>query len=350
VQTSELQYDLPPERIAQQPVERRDESRLLLVDRATGRRRHEQFHRLAELLPARSLLVLNDTGVLPARLCMHRQTGGRVEGLFLHEPSPGVWEIMVTGSGRLKVGEQLAVDGSTRTLRLLERIEPGIWRVEPSPPGEAFAILAECGRTPLPPYIRRGEGQTVRDRQEARDRERYQTVYARHTGAIAAPTAGLHFTPAVIEGLRAAGMSTVFVTLHVGAGTFTPIRCDDLSDHEMQAEWYDCPAKAASAINAARRQGRPVVAVGTTSVRVLETCADTTGYVSTGSGWTRLFIYPPYRFRVADAVLTNFHLPGSTLLAMVFAFASRETILAAYQEAIENEYRFYSYGDAMLIL
>jgi len=369
VRTTDLQYELPPERIAQQPVPRRDASRLLVLDRRTGRRHHESFRRMPALLPAGSLLVMNDTGVLPARLRMRRRTGGRVEGLFLREAASGSWEIMLTGSGRLKVGEELAIDGSMRTVRLRERLAAGTWRAEPVPGGDAFGILTECGRTPLPPYIKRDEGpETGRPRpgrpeqgsppsglmpegdQEARDAAWYQTIYARQPGAVAAPTAGLHFTPAVFDDLRRAGMGWVFVTLHVGVGTFAPIRCDELSDHEMHAEWYDCPAPAASAINIARSQGRPIVAVGTTSVRVLETCADETGHVTAGNGWTRLFIYPPYRFRIVDAMLTNFHLPASTLLAMVFAFAGRETILAAYEDAVRNDYRFYSYGDAMLIV
>ena len=381
MRVSDLQYELPPERIAQEPADRRDASRLLVCDRSTGRRRHETFDRLPGLLPPGALLVLNDTRVLPARLELRRVTGGRTAGLFLCEPEPGVWEIMLTGSSRLRMGEELAIEASGRTLRLVERIAPGTWRAEPVPPGDAFAILNECGRTPLPPYIKRGriedtafgrdaKGSASRnhdrtaddhaqspapspqsqDRREARDRERYQTVYARCPGAIAAPTAGLHFTPAVFEALDAAAIERVFVTLHVGAGTFAPIRCDDLADHEMHAEWYECPPATASAVNTARVEGRPVVAVGTTSVRVLESCAGQTGQVAAGSGWTRLFIHPPYRYRAVDKLLTNFHLPGSTLLAMVFALAGRENILAAYEDAIRHDYRFYSYGDAMLIL
>jgi len=366
---------LPRERIAQQPADRRDASRLLVLDRAAGRRRHTSFRQLPGLLPPGSLLVMNDTRVLPARLRLRRRTGMRIEGLFLREPEPGVWEVMLTGSGRLRAGEHLLIDESARTLLLLERLEAGTWRAGPAPGGDAFEILAECGRTPLPPYVKRGGGRGAggegrgtrgegkerkREREmegwrdgeiaEQEDRERYQTVYARQPGAVAAPTAGLHFTPAVFEQLNAAGIERVFVTLHVGVGTFAPIRCDDLADHEMHAEWYDCPAAAASAVNAARNRGRPIVAVGTTSVRVLESCADEAGHVRAGTGRTRLFIYPPYRFRVVDKLLTNFHLPGSTLLAMVFAFAGREQILAAYEDAIRNGYRFYSYGDAMLIL
>ncbi|UCD29260.1 MAG: tRNA preQ1(34) S-adenosylmethionine ribosyltransferase-isomerase QueA [Planctomycetota bacterium] len=344
----ELQYELPPERIAQQPAGRRDASRLLVLDRATGDRQHQQFKQLPKLLPADSLLVFNDTRVLPARLLMHRKSGSRVEGLFLHEPSPGIWEIMLTKSGRLKVGEQLTIDGSSRTLHLLKHIDEGKWHAELIPAGKTHQVLAQCGRAPLPPYIKREDNLSAE--QIGYDKERYQTVYGRKSGAIAAPTAGLHFTPDLIQNLDDRGFRMAYVTLHVGVGTFAPIRCDNLADHEMHAEWYECPSSTASAINIAREEGRPIVAVGTTSVRVLESCGDESGLMAAGSGWTRLFIYPPYRFRVVDKMITNFHLPGSTLLAMVFAFAGREMLLPAYEDAIRNQYRFYSYGDAMLIL
>lgn len=353
MRTSELQYELPGELIAQKPADRRDASRLLVLDRSTGGLRHDVFTSLPRLLPAGSLLVMNDTKVLPARLYMARRSGGRVEGLFLQEVEGGAWEIMLTGSGRLKTGEELEIECSSRRLRLVKRIEAGTWLAEPVPGGPAVEILAECGHPPLPPYIRRckpGSDAAGRDEREGMDRERYQTVYARQPGAVAAPTAGLHFTPTVFDALKASGIETTFVTLHVGVGTFGPIRCDDLADHPMHAEWYDCPAATAVAVNEARAQGRAVIAVGTTSVRVLETCAGHDGPVVPASGWTRLFIHPPYDFRAVDGMVTNFHLPGSTLLAMLFAFAGQETMLRAYSEAIREKYRFYSYGDAMLIL
>lgn len=353
MRTSELQYDLPAELIAQEPALQRDAGRLLVLDRSTGTLRHEVFARLPRLLPPKALLVMNDTRVLPARLYMVRRSGGRVEGLFLREAEVGAWEIMLTGSGRLKTGEELQIDGSSRRLRLTRRAKAGVWFAEPVPAGPAVDVLAECGHPPLPPYIRRGaqDGRAAgKDEREELDRDRYQTVYARRPGAVAAPTAGLHFTPAVLTELRTIGIETCFLTLHVGVGTFAPIRCDDLADHEMHAEWYDCPVATAEAVSAARAQGRPVVAVGTTSARVLETCADESGRVTAASGWTRLFIYPPYRFKIVNGMVTNFHLPGSTLLAMLFAFAGREAILNAYNEAIRERYRFYSYGDAMLVL
>ena len=333
---------------------------------------HETFDRLPQLIPTGSLLVLNDTRVLPARLPMRRASGGRVEGLFLREPRPGQWELMLTGSARLKLNEQLRIIDSDQQIKLLERLEGGVWLATPLPPGKTQTILDAHGRAPLPPYIKRpvpaaregghsGESNSATEQPSdaateekadslpADDHNRYQTVYARAPGAIAAPTAGLHFTPELLQALADAGMETTFVTLHVGVGTFAPIRCDDLADHQMHAEWFECSEESAHAINRAREQGRPVVAVGTTSVRVLESCADENGRVRAGRGETRIFIYPPYRFRAVDKLITNFHLPGSTLLALIFALAGRERILAAYAEAIRHAYRFYSYGDAMLI-
>jgi len=344
---SQLQYDLDPERIRTQPGPQRDQSRLLVLGRRTGSVRHEVFSRLPQLLPKDCLLVLNDTRVLPARLRLRRPTGGRLEGLYLQQDEHGSWEVMLTGAGRVKPGEELEFEGSTRKLRLCERVEAGVWRAEPLPAGEAIDILAEVGLPPLPPYIdRQGNNSPA---QIALDRERYQTIYATKPGAVAAPTAGLHFTEQVFHHLDQAGIERVKVTLHVGVGTFAPIRCENLADHQMHAEWYSCPAETAEAVNAARAQGRQIVAVGTTSVRVLETCADEGGRLRAGEGWTRLFIYPPYQFKLVDAMVTNFHLPGSTLLAMVFAFAGRDHVLAAYNEAIREGYGFYSYGDAMLI-
>ncbi len=406
---SALHYDLPPERIAQVPAQRRDASRLLVLDRRTGKRRHERFDRLAELLPPGALLILNDTRVLPARLTLRRRTGGRVEALFLRSDAQGSWEVMLTGSARLRVGEELLLDSGLVTetadgggassggggaiespcearslhgipssaaiappgpedlghpserleaygppgsspyaLRLKERVEAGVWRAVPEPAVEPVELLNRYGRTPLPPYIARDGATSVE--QAAVDADRYQTIYARSGGAVAAPTAGLHFTPEVFASLRAVGIETAYVTLHVGVGTFAPIRCADLREHVMHAEWYDLPAATAAAVNAARAAGRPIIAVGTTSARVLESCADDAGAVTGGSGWTRLFIYPPYGFRAVDGMLTNFHLPGSTLLAMIFALAGRDAVLAAYNEAVAREYRFYSYGDAMLIV
>ncbi len=362
---SDLQYELPSELIADVPADRRDASRLLVLERSTGRIRHERFTSLPELLPPGALLVFNDTRVLPARLNLQRATGGQLEALFLQEAEPGVWEVMMTGAARVRPGERLAVAGSSQALILVERTGEGTWRVRPEPVGAAVEILERCGGPPLPPYIlrQRRERASRNAPDTSRDRDRYQTVYARRPGAVAAPTAGLHFTPELLATLRARSFEMHFVTLHVGVGTFAPIRVENLAEHEMHAEWYECPPGVADAVSAARAAGRPVVAVGTTSVRVLETCAQAADWVFNpqsairnpqplipGSGWTKLFIYPPYDFKAVDLMITNFHLPESTLLAMVFAFAGRDRILAAYREAVSEGYRFFSYGDAMLIL
>lgn len=349
MKTSELNYELPPELIAHTPADRRDESRLMVVDRTSHTVRHDVFNHLPDLLPPQSLLVLNDTRVLPARLRMRRRTGGVVQGLFLREPEPNTWELMVTTGRRLKPGEMLDFEGTGQQLKMLGRVNEGTWRAEPVPAGPAGGILAKVGSAPLPPYIHRERGSESRV-DLAQDLERYQTVYARQPGAVAAPTAGLHFTSELMTRLADAGMSTAFVTLHVGVGTFAPIRVEALSEHPMHSEWYECSAQTAAAVNAARQAGRPIVAVGTTSVRVLETCANEQGQIAAGSGWTNIFIYPPYRYCVVDKLITNFHLPGSTLLALVFAFAGRDLTLKAYQDAIAARFRFFSYGDAMLIL
>lgn len=358
--TSDLQYDLPPELIAQRPAKRRDASRLLIFDRYTGDCLHQRFADLPDILSPGALLVLNDTRVLPARLHLQRSSGGRLVGLYLHEPRPGQWDIMLSHSGRLKPGEELQLldptdrnhiqDSEVRPpqrLRLMKCSAPGVWLAEPVPSKDTLTILARHGRPPLPPYIHR-EGQQSLE-QAAEDLERYQTIYARQPGAVAAPTAGLHFTPELFARLKDRGIHMTSVTLHVGVGTFAPIRCKDLADHDIHAEWYECQASAADKINRARREGRTVIAVGTTAVRVIESCADATGQIIAGNGWTRLFIYPPYRFRAVDAMVTNFHLPGSTLLALIFAFAGQDSILTAYREAIRQQYRFYTYGDAMFI-
>jgi len=346
VRTDELAYDLPPELIAQRPAERRDGSRLLVVHRQTGRLEHAIFLQLADFISPGSLLILNDTRVVPARFEARRSTGGRVPGLFLRQREPGDWEALLEGRGRLRKGQTLAL-GGRYVLALTEPLGRGVWRIRVEPAVDAERVLAEVGRTPLPPYIRRKDDPTEILEM---DRERYQTIYARQPGAVAAPTAGLHFTEGVFASLAARGIQTATVTLHVGLGTFAPIEAEELADHRMHAEWYEMPAATVEAVQAARARGSRIVAVGTTAARVLESCADPAGHVHAGSGWTDLFIHPPYRFRAVDALVTNFHLPRSTLLAMIFAFGGTELIRAAYAEAIARRYRFYSYGDAMLIL
>ncbi len=341
---SELAYELPPELIAQRACEPRDASRLLVLHRAGGRIEHRRFRDLPDYLRAGDLLVVNDTRVLAARLFARRATGGRVEALFLHEEG-GDWRALLRSGGRLAPGERLRVegrDGGELTLELVERLERGMWRVRPSSVEAAPQLLSRFGEVPLPPYIRRVASPGPDDR------ERYQTVYAAAPGAVAAPTAGLHFTPELLARVDALGVRRTAVTLHVGAGTFQPIEVDELREHEMHAEWFQVSAETADACLAARGRGGRVIATGTTSLRVLESFGDDP--IGARTGWTRLFIQPPHRFRHVDALITNFHLPETTLLALVMAFAGVEATRAAYAEAIRERYRFYSYGDAMLIL
>jgi len=351
VRTSDFDYDLPGELIAQTPAVRRDAARMMVLDRATGRVGHHRFGDLPDLLRAGDLLVINDTAVIPARFDCRRQTGGRIEGLFCREDAPGQWEVMLKGAARCRTGEALTFAGDESIRAILEsRAGEGLWRVRIDPPVGAMDLLRRIGRTPLPPYIRRPGPMG-----DSEDRQAYQTVYGTRPGAVAAPTAGLHFTPDVLSALTTRGVERAAVTLHVGLGTFAPVKAERVEDHRMHAEWYELPAPTADALVAAKAQGRRVVAVGTTSVRVLESVG-AAGAIGPGSGWTDLFLYPPATFAVADAMLTNFHLPCSTLLMLVSAFAAPGTtdgiamIHAAYAQAVRHRYRFYSYGDAMLIV
>jgi S-adenosylmethionine:tRNA ribosyltransferase-isomerase len=342
MQPNFLDYDLPPQRIAQHPSAKRDHSRLMLVRRADHALEHHVFHELPELLQPGDLLVLNDTRVIPARLLGRRErTGGKWEGLFLASDPDGHWELLCQTRGRLQVGEFVVVEPGSLRLELVG-LRDGHWLARPTEPSSAAELLSRFGQTPLPPYIRKG-------RAEAADRDRYQTVYARAPGSVAAPTAGLHFTPYVLERLDERGIRRAFVTLHVGLGTFLPIEAKDVTQHRMHREWCDLPAATVEAVNACQSRRGRVVAVGTTSVRVLETVA-ASGSLRPWSGETELFIYPPYPFRVVDALLTNFHLPRSTLLLLVAAFAGVELARQSYRTAAEQEYRFFSYGDAMLIV
>jgi S-adenosylmethionine:tRNA ribosyltransferase-isomerase len=347
-----LDFELPPHLIAQQPCPRRDQSRLLVLRRHDQSLAHHHVADLPTLLSSGDLLVVNDTRVLPARLVGRRQTGGKWEGLFVKTLADGSWEMLC--KGRLRPGEIISVEPAAAglesgtnpslrgELRLIARLGPGRWQVHSVGGREAGQFLEKHGHVPLPPYIRKGQDQPE-------DHERYQTVFARQLGAVAAPTAGLHFTPELLQQLQNTGIGRSEVTLHVGLGTFQPIQEDDFTRHVMHHEWAELPEKTVRAIADCRaRQGR-VVAVGTTSVRVLETVA-AAGELRAWSGQTNLFIYPPYRFMATDALLTNFHLPRSTLLLLVGAFAGVPLLEKAYRTAIAEEYRFFSYGDAMLIL
>jgi len=339
-------YELPRDLIAQQPLRRRADARLLVADRRSGELDHRYVRDLPELLRPGDCLVLNDTRVVPARLVGTRNsTGGRWEGLFLRLDDAGRWLLLCKTRGKLRAGETVTVltERTDRDLRLLlaEPLGDGQWAAVPDTQDDALAVLERVGRVPLPPYIRGGE-------MVASDRQQYQTVYARRPGAVAAPTAGLHFTEALLARLESVGVELCRTTLHVGLDTFRPVKTA-LAEHVMHSEWGSLGEVAAAQIRRCRQRGGRIVAVGTTVVRVLETAA-AEGELRPWCGWTRLFIRPPYRFRAVDALLTNFHLPRTTLLVLVRTFGGDELIRRGYAEAIAEEYRFYSYGDAMLIV
>jgi S-adenosylmethionine:tRNA ribosyltransferase-isomerase len=339
MKVSDFDYSLPPELIAQHPCQRRDHSRLLVLDKKTGNISHRHFYDLPNLLRSNDLLVLNDTKVLPARLFARKPTGGQLEVLLISPVDDRTWSCLVKPAKRAREATQLEFAGGLKG-EVTGIGEEGLRTIRFSLGGQEFQDkLDEIGEMPLPPYIY----------EKPDDPGRYQTVYAAAPGAVAAPTAGLHFTPELFRQLEAKGVETAFLTLHVGIGTFRPVSAETVEEHQMHSEYYAISAETAEKINRAKAQGRRVVAVGTTSVRVLETAART-GIISPGSGWTDIFIYPGYRFSMVDALITNFHLPHSTLLMLVSALAGRERILAAYQEAVAREYRFFSFGDAMLIL
>ena len=337
-----FEYDLPSHLIANEPVAERDQSRLLVVDRAMGELRHAKFADLPGFLQPGDLLVLNNTRVLPARLFGRRQeTGGKWEGLFLKEETAGVWDLLCQTRGWLQPGERIAIEGDELLLEVVRYVGPGRWLMKPLLPGGSAELLTRFGHVPLPPYIRGSKD-------EAADRNRYQTIFAKSPGAVAAPTAGLHFTPRLFERLQDRGIQIAFVTLHVGLGTFQPIKAVNPADHVMHSETGELPGETVGAMTACRARGGRIVAIGTTTVRVLETAARHDG--GTWAGETDLYIRPPYRFQNVDALVTNFHLPRSTLLLLVQAFAGSDLLRRAYGEAIACGYRFYSYGDAMLIL
>ena len=343
LRTSDYDFTLPAEQIAQSPAERRDASRLLVVDRARGALEHRVFSEITSLPRPGDVLVLNETRVFPARLLGERAGGGAAEIFLLHPATggPEEWVALVRPGSTLKAGKVVRVSPELEVE--IAEVLPGGERVvrlrSELPVDEA---LQRYGEIPLPPYVRRPATEE--------DRERYQTVYARERGSVAAPTAGLHFTPELLAELERAGVRIARLTLHVGVGTFRPVEADDPAEHPMHREWYRVSPEAAEAINAARAAGGAAWAVGTTTVRTLETVADPDGRVCAGEGWTDIFIRPPYRFRAVDRLITNFHLPRSTLLMLVAAFAGYDLTLRAYREAVEAGYRFYSYGDAMAIV
>jgi len=339
---SDFDYHLPPELIAQHPAEPRDSSRMMLL-RRDGGLDHMNFIDLPTLLDPGDTLVINDTLVIPARLLGRRTTGAKVEVLLLHRLSGDTWRCMVNSGRKVRPGDKI-IFSDELSGEVVERTEGGTRAIRFIHEGDFEALLERTGLTPLPPYIKRPEP-------EEADRRCYQTVYAEHAGAVAAPTAGLHFTERVLHGIKKRGVEIARLTLHVGLGTFQPVKVEEIEEHRMEREWYEISAKAAEAINSRRTRGGRVIAVGTTAVRALESSwDDKAGRLVSGAGWTNLFIRPGYSFRAVDAMLTNFHLPRSTLLMLVSAFAGREAIMRAYEEAKRMGYRFYSYGDCMLIL
>ncbi len=335
---SDFMYDLPEARIAQTPVEPRDHSRLMVIHRDTGAIEHRHFYDIIDYLNPGDCLVINETKVIPARLYGERPTGGAVEVLLLKQLGPKRWETLVRPGKKLKPGAEVLFGDGRLKCRVLETTDVGGRIVEFECDGSFEAALDALGEMPLPPYIH----------EKLQDRDRYQTVYAKQDGSAAAPTAGLHFTPGLMDRIRAKGVDIVPVLLHVGLGTFRPVKVENIEEHEMHSEYFEVTREAADRVNAARARGGRIIAVGTTSVRTLESAAEG-GKLVSKRGDTNIFIKPGYRFQLVDALITNFHLPGSTLIMLVSALWDRERILEAYKTAVENEYRFFSFGDAMLI-
>ena len=348
MKTEKLNYYLPSELIAQQPLSVRSDSRLLVLDRSSGDISDSRFSSLGDFLLPGDCLVLNDTKVLPARFFARRHSGAKLEGLFLAENNDGIWTVFLKGARKVKAGDHLYLKDRQKAdfckAVLLKKSGRGRCRLQVNTDAGTQAVLDKIGFPPLPPYIKRDDDPAL----AAKDKLRYQTVYARKAGAVAAPTAGLHFTEQLIEQLKRASIRFAYITLHVGAGTFKPITTENLEDHQIHRERFSIDEENARLINTARNKGGRIIPVGTTSTRVLETVA-AGPQIKAASGETELFIKPGYKFKMTNAMITNFHLPKSTLLALVAAFAGLENILAAYNHAIEQRYRFYSYGDAMLI-
>ena len=340
LKTDDFDYFLPEELIAQTPIEPRDASRLLIYNRQTDEVLHEHFYDLPKFLKKGDLLVRNNTKVLPARLFAYTENGGKVEILLLKRFDLTEWEVLVKPGKKARIGTHLTVN-SELSLTVLEKYdETGSRRVKFSFDGVFEDVISRAGEMPLPPYIK----------EKLKDKDRYQTVYAKVDGSAAAPTAGLHFTDRLIKELTDNGVEIADVLLHVGLGTFRPVKAEDLSEHHMHSEYYEISEDAAEKINRAKREGRRVIAVGTTSVRTLESAADENGFVKPVKGNTEIFIYPPYRFKCVDGLITNFHLPKSTLIMLVSALCSREKVLELYNLAVKEKYRFFSFGDACLFL
>ena len=340
MKTRDFYYDLPPELIAQTPLEKRDESRLLCLDKATGEWSHHHFYELPDFLRAGDCLILNNSRVLPARLLGRRLPGGGAcEVLLLQDKGDKVWECLVRPGKHLREGARVSFGDGELTAEIAEVLPDGNRLVRFDYEGIFLEVLERLGKMPLPPYIK----------EELQDQERYQTVYSKVNGSAAAPTAGLHFTPELLERIAAKGVGVGYVTLHVGLGTFRPVKEDEIEQHDMHSEYCTIPQETADLINRTKVNGGRVICVGTTSCRTIESWAGEDGTMTATGGWTNIYIYPGYRFKVMDALVTNFHLPESTLIMLVSALAGREHVLAAYEEAVRERYRFFSFGDAMFI-
>ncbi len=335
--TSDYYFDLPEELIAQDPMEKRDECRLLVVDKKTGETEHHKFNEIINYLEPGDCLVLNNTKVIPARLLGEKEgTGAAVEILLLKRKEADVWETLVKPGKKLRPGARVSFGGGILKAEILDIVDEGNRLVKFYYDGIWEEVLDRLGEMPLPPYITH----------KLQDKNMYQTVYAKYEGSAAAPTAGLHFTEKLLEDIKAKGVDLAFVTLHVGLGTFRPVKVDNVLEHHMHTEWYQVTQEAADKINKAKENGHHIICVGTTSCRTIESAADENGHLSACSGDTSIFIYPGYKFKVLDQLITNFHLPESTLVMLVSALAGREHVLAAYEEAIKERYRFFSFGDA----
>ena len=341
MKTSDFYYDLPEELIAQDPLEDRTASRLLVLDRQTGAVEHKIFSDVIDYLNKRDCLVINNTRVIPARLIGEKEgTGGKVEVLLLKRRANDVWETLVKPGKKLRPGAKITFGDGRLRAEVLEVVEEGNRLVKFYYEGIFEEILDSLGEMPLPPYITH----------KLEDKEMYQTVYAKFDGSAAAPTAGLHFTKELLNKIEEKGIKIASITLHVGLGTFRPVKVDDVNNHHMHTEWYEVNAEAADIINETKRNGGRVICVGTTSCRTIESVADENGYMKAKTGETDIFIYPGYKFKVMDGLITNFHLPESTLVMLVSAFAGKENVLAAYETAVKEKYRFFSFGDAMLLI
>ncbi|MBO5484983.1 MAG: tRNA preQ1(34) S-adenosylmethionine ribosyltransferase-isomerase QueA [Lachnospiraceae bacterium] len=340
MKTSDFDYELPQELIAQDPIEDRAASRLLILDKETGERKHKVFHEIIDFLHPGDCLVINNTKVIPARLIGEREeTGGKVEVLLLKRKEKNIWETLVKPGKKARPGTHLSFGNGLLKAVVQEVVEEGNRLIQFEYDGIFEEILDQLGQMPLPPYITH----------QLKDKNRYQTVYAKYEGSAAAPTAGLHFTSELLERIQQKGVRIANVTLHVGLGTFRPVKVEDVTQHHMHTEYFQVPEEAAKMINETKKQGGRVICVGTTSCRTVESAADENGMVRAMEGDTSIFIYPGYHFKVLDCLITNFHLPESTLLMLVSALAGKEQIMEAYQEAVEKKYRFFSFGDAMFI-